>query len=104
MDSNNYNPIPWYTYLHISIPKVDAISKIGASDVTVQGCWVELGQHKYFVNSTVDAVAHGDVYKPVASTNRDLKNVFSSIIHNMELTSFDSSFLFSKTSLWTWLL
>ena len=42
--------------------------------MTVEGCRVELSQHKYFVDATVDAVAHWDVYKPVASTNWDLKN------------------------------
>lgn len=60
-------------YLHTSIPKVDSVSKIGAGDVTVEGCRVELCQYKYFVKATVDAVAHWDVYKPVASTNRNLQ-------------------------------
>jgi len=40
--------------------------------VTVERCRVELGQHKYLVDATVDAVAHRDVYKPVASTHRHL--------------------------------
>lgn len=64
-----------HTYLHKSIPKVDAISKIGASDVTVERCGIELSQHKYFVDATVDAIAHWNVYKPIAPPNRNLKNI-----------------------------
>jgi len=41
--------------------------------VTVERCRVELGQYKYLVEATVDAVAHWDVYKPVTSSNRNLQ-------------------------------
>jgi len=72
MTSSNHHPI-LNTYLHTSIAKVDSISEVGAGDVTVEGCRVELSQHKYFVEATVDAVAHWDVYKPVTSSNRNLQ-------------------------------
>lgn len=75
-----------HTYLYKSIPKVDAVSKIGAGNVTVEGCRVELSQHKYFVDATVDAVAHWDVYKPVASPNRNLKT------HRTQQTHYSSQF------------
>jgi len=72
MTSSNHHPI-LDTYLHTSIAKVDSISEIGAGDVTVEGCRVELGQYKYFVEATVYAVAHWDVYKLVTSSNRNLQ-------------------------------
>lgn len=34
---------------------------------------VELGEHEDLVDATVDAIAHRDVYEPVASTYWDLQ-------------------------------
>ena len=46
----------------------NAISEVvGARQVSVQACRVELSQNVYFADSTVDAVAHGDVNKTVSA-------------------------------------
>ena len=67
------------SYLHKSIPKVNTISEIRARKVPVQGSRIELGQHENLVYSTVDAVAHWDVYKPVAPSEWYLQNTMSCV-------------------------
>lgn len=66
--------------------------------MTIKGCWVELCQYKYFVDPAVDAVAHWNVYKPVASTNRNLKNVNNTMYH-YRMKQF-SNFESTKTMVW----
>lgn len=61
-----------YYYLHKTIPKVDPISEIRTSNVTIQWGWIELSQNKYPVYAAVYAVAHWDVNKPIASSNWNL--------------------------------
>lgn len=95
MISNNHHPI-LDTYLHTSIAEVDSISKIGAGDVTVEGCRVELGQNKYFVEATVDAVAHWDVYKPVTSSDRNLQKHTLSSHLNMKVELQESDEFYSQ--------
>jgi hypothetical protein len=65
------------SYLHKSIPKDNTISEIRARKVPVQGSRIELGQHKNLVYPTIDAVAHWDVYKPVAPSKRYLQNTMN---------------------------
>jgi oligoribonuclease (3'-5' exoribonuclease) len=65
------------SYLHKSISKVNTISEIRVRKVPVQGSRVELRQHKNLVYSTIDAVAHRDVYKPIAPSNWYLQNTMN---------------------------
>lgn len=41
--------------------------------MTIERGRIELSQHKNLVYATVDAIAHRDVYEPVASSNWDLQ-------------------------------
>lgn len=60
-------------YLHKSIPEVNTISKICAGDMTIEWSRIKLGQHKNLVYATIDAIAHWNVYEPVASSNWNLQ-------------------------------
>jgi len=73
------------SYLHKSISKVNTISEISVRKVPVQGSRVELRQHKNLVYSTIDAVAHRDVYKPIAPSNWYLQNTMNCIIKTQNL-------------------
>lgn len=59
-------------HLHEPIPEVNTISKICAGNMTIERSRIKLGEHKNLVYTTVDAVAHWNVYEPVASSNWDL--------------------------------
>jgi len=59
-------------YLNKPISKFVTISMISAVDMTVKGGRIILRQYAYLVYSAVDAVAHRNINKPVASSNRDL--------------------------------
>lgn len=48
--------------LNKSISKAHTIAKICSGNVAIQGGRIVLCQHKNLVNSTVDTVAHWDVY------------------------------------------
>lgn len=58
-------------YLSESTTKVRDIAK-RPGDVPIQWSWIELCQDVYFVDATVDAVAHWNINDLVASTNRNL--------------------------------
>lgn len=66
--------IKGFIYLYKSFPKVDTISKIGASNVTIERSRIKLRQYKNLVYIAVDAIAHWNVYKTVASSNWDLQS------------------------------
>lgn len=58
------------TYLNKSITKVDPISTIiGSGKMTVERLRVELGEDKNFVYTTINAVAHRNINKPVTPSN-----------------------------------
>ena len=61
-------------YLNRSISEVDSPTKVCAVNVTIKRSWVELSHNKYLVYATVETVAHGDINKPVTSSDRNLSN------------------------------
>jgi hypothetical protein len=61
-------------YLYRSISKGDPASKVCTMNMAIQRSRVELSHHKYLIYTTVEAVAHRDINKPVTSSNRDLSN------------------------------
>ena len=67
------------SYLHKSIPKVNTISEIHAHKVPIQESLIESGEHKNLVYSTIDIVAHWDVYKHVALSKWYLQNTMNCI-------------------------
>jgi hypothetical protein len=83
------------TYLNRSISEVDPPTKIGTMNVTVKRSWVELSHNKYLVYATVETVAHGDINKPVTSSNRNLSNATKG-------KKQDSDHWFNATKGWRW--
>lgn len=62
-------------YLNESISEVDTVTKIvSPSNVAIKGGRVELSHDEYLVYAAVDAVAHRDINKSIASPNRNLSN------------------------------
>ena len=47
--------------------------------MTVEGLRIELGEDVDFVDSTVDAITHGYIYKSIASPNWHLKTMYNFI-------------------------
>lgn len=68
------NTLVWVDkYLHKTITEVDLAEVVSSGKVTVEGSGVELGEDEHFVDSTVDAVAHGHIDQPVSPSNWHLK-------------------------------
>jgi ribosomal protein L9 len=61
-------------YLYRSISKVDLASKVCTMNMAVKRSRIELSHHKYLVYTTVEAVTHRDIDKPVTSSNRNLSS------------------------------
>jgi hypothetical protein len=61
-------------YLNRSISEIDPPAEVRAVNVTIKRCRVELSHHEYLVYATVEAVAHGNIDKPVTSSNRNLRD------------------------------
>lgn len=60
-------------YLNKSIPKIDTIPEVVcASEVAIERPRIELGHHIDLVYSAINAVAHGNVDEPIASTDGNL--------------------------------
>lgn len=62
-------------YLNKPITKVHTISQIiGSSNVAVKRLGIKLGEDVNFVNSTVDAIAHWNIYQSITPSNWYLKD------------------------------
>lgn len=63
-------------YLNVAIAQGDSAAEVvGASEMPVERCGIELCENINFVDSTVYAIAHRHVNQPVRSTDRNLQLV-----------------------------
>jgi hypothetical protein len=65
-------------HLYRSISKVDPAFKVCTMNMAVKRSRIELTHHKYLIYTTVEAVTHRDINKPVTSSNRYL------IVHQLK--------------------
>jgi len=70
-------------YLHKTIAKIDFPEVVGTGKMTIKGCGVELGEDEHFLDTTVNAVAHGHVNQPVCPSNGHLQCTHRNKIFNL---------------------
>lgn len=66
--------------------------------MAIERSWIKLSHDKDFVYSAVDAIAHRDVNKPIASTNRYLNWTASNMTRQLWSITFRKSFKNGKAN------